>query len=32
MGEKYITDYYNTYKPFDQMTVLGIETQKGAIT
>jgi hypothetical protein len=27
MGEKYITDYYNTYKPFDQMTVLGIETQ-----
>jgi putative RecB family exonuclease len=27
MGEKYITDYYNTYKPFDDMTILGIETK-----
>jgi len=27
MGEKFITDYYNHYKPFDDMTVLGLETQ-----
>ena len=27
MGEKYITDYYNHYAPFDQITILGIETQ-----
>ena len=27
MGEKYITDYYNTYKPFDDMTILGVETK-----
>lgn len=27
MGEKFITDYYNHYTPFDQMTILGLETQ-----
>ncbi len=27
MGEKYLTDYYNNYAPFDQMTILGLETQ-----
>lgn len=27
MGEKYITDYYDHYKPFNQMTILGLETQ-----
>ncbi len=26
MGIKYIEDYYNHYKPFDQLKVLGIET------
>jgi len=27
MGIKYITDYYNEYNPFDQLTILGLETQ-----
>ncbi len=27
MGKKFITDYYNQYHPFDQMTILGLETQ-----
>jgi putative RecB family exonuclease len=27
MGEKFISDYYLHYKPFDQMTILGLETQ-----
>ena len=27
MGEKYISMYYDHYKPFDQMIVLGLETQ-----
>jgi RecB family exonuclease len=27
MGEKYITDYYNEYHPFNQLTILGLETQ-----
>lgn len=27
MGEKFISDYYETYAPFDQLTILGIETQ-----
>ncbi|MEA2036043.1 MAG: PD-(D/E)XK nuclease family protein [Nanoarchaeota archaeon] len=27
MGSIYITDYYTHYEPFDQMTVLGLETQ-----
>ena len=27
MGEKFITDYYNQYTPFDQITILGLETQ-----
>lgn len=27
MGEKYITDYYNQYAPFEDMTILGLETQ-----
>lgn len=26
MGEQYITDYYNQYTPFNQITVLGLET------
>jgi putative RecB family exonuclease len=28
MGEKFITDYYNRYKPFDQTTTVGLETEK----
>ena len=28
MGEKYITDYYNRFKPFDDMQILGVETKK----
>ena len=27
MGERYITDYYNHFAPFDQMKILGLETQ-----
>ena len=27
MGERYISNYYDRYKPFNQMTVLGLETQ-----
>src|SRR3989344_2039890 len=27
MGEKFITVYYNKYKPFDQITILGLETE-----
>lgn len=27
MGEKFITDYYEKYKPFNQLTILGLETQ-----
>ena len=27
MGEKFIVDYYNQYNPFNQMTILGLETQ-----
>jgi putative RecB family exonuclease len=27
MGEKYISDYYDTYKPFNEMIILGLETQ-----
>lgn len=27
MGEKFLSDYYDTYKPFDQLTILGLETQ-----
>lgn len=27
MGEKYITDYYNRYKPFDQAKTIGLETK-----
>jgi len=27
MGLKFISDYYDHYKPFDEMTVLGLETQ-----
>jgi len=27
MGEKYLTDYYKKYKPFDQMDILGLETE-----
>ena len=26
MGEKFLTDYYDTYKPFEQLTILGLET------
>ncbi len=26
MGEKFISDYYNRMKPFEQMTILGLET------
>lgn len=26
MGEKYIIEYYNQYKPFNHMTILGLET------
>jgi putative RecB family exonuclease len=28
MGEKYITDYYNRFRPFDDMQILGVETKK----
>ncbi len=27
MGAKFIEDYYNKYKPFNQLTILGLETQ-----
>jgi hypothetical protein len=27
MGTKFISDYYNHYKPFNQMTILGLETE-----
>jgi len=27
MGEKFLSDYYDRMKPFDQMTILGLETQ-----
>ena len=27
MGEKYISDYYDHYQPFKEMTILGLETQ-----
>lgn len=27
MGKKFIEDYYDKYKPFDQLTILGLETQ-----
>lgn len=27
MGEKFLSDYYDKYKPFDQLTILGLETQ-----
>ncbi len=27
MGEKYIRDYYEHYRPFDQMTTIGVETK-----
>lgn len=27
MGERYIKDYYNHFHPFEQMTILGLETQ-----
>lgn len=27
MGERFLTDYYNRYKPFDQGKVIGLETQ-----
>jgi putative RecB family exonuclease len=27
MGEKFITDYYNRYKPFDQARTIGLEMQ-----
>jgi len=27
MGEKFISDYYNRMKPFEQITILGLETQ-----
>ncbi len=27
MGEKFLSDYFDTYKPFDQLTILGLETQ-----
>ncbi len=27
MGEKFIKDYYDRIKPFEQMTILGLETQ-----
>ena len=27
MGEKFISNYYEKYKPFDQLTILGLETQ-----
>ena len=27
MGEKFLSDYYEKYKPFEQLTILGLETQ-----
>jgi len=27
MGEKFLSDYYETYKPFEQLTILGLEAQ-----
>ncbi len=27
MGEQYIIDYYSQYQPFDQMTIIGLETK-----
>ncbi len=27
MGEKFLSDYFEKYKPFDQLTILGLETQ-----
>jgi len=27
MGEKYIADYHESYRPFDDITVIGLETQ-----
>jgi len=30
MGEKYITDFYNRYSPFDKDRTIGIETKKKA--
>ena len=27
MGEKFISDYYDRYEPFEQLTILGLETQ-----
>lgn len=27
MGEKFLSDYYDKYKPFEQLTILGLETQ-----
>jgi len=27
MGEQFLSDYYDKYKPFDQLTILGLETQ-----
>lgn len=27
MGEKFISDYYDHYHPFDDMTIMGLETQ-----
>ncbi len=27
MGEKFLSDYYDRMKPFDQLTILGLETQ-----
>jgi len=27
MGEKFLSDYYQTYKPFEQLTIIGLETQ-----
>jgi putative RecB family exonuclease len=27
MGVKFIEDYYNRFKPFDQLTIIGLETQ-----
>ena len=27
MGEKFLNDYYEKYKPFEQLMILGLETQ-----
>jgi putative RecB family exonuclease len=27
MGEKFLSDYYDNYSPFEQLTILGLETQ-----